>query len=98
MVQLCLRRVITLGKDIESLFYSNLVTMDIEFDGVEVFGIAEVYSKAEADLKKALGDKKDLLKPYQEAMELYRDLKCRKAFEKGFRIGGRIVLEVVGKR
>ena len=87
-----------MGKDIESLFYSNLVTMDIEFDGVEVFDIAEVYSKAEADLKKALGDKKDLLKPYQEAMELYRDLKCRKAFEKGFRIGGRIVLEVVGKR
>ena len=53
-----------MGKDIESLFYSNLVTMDIEFDGVEAFGIAEVYSKAEADLKKALGDRKDLLKAY----------------------------------
>ena len=87
-----------MGKDIESLFYSNLVTTDIEFDGVEAFSISEIYSKAEADLKEALGDRKDLLKPYQEAMELYRELKCRKAFDKGFRIGGRIVLEVVGKR
>ncbi len=87
-----------MGKDIESLYYSDLVTSDIEFDGVEAFSISEIYSKAEEDLRKALGDKKDLLKPYQEAMELYRDMKCRKAFEKGFRIGGRIVLEVIGKR
>lgn len=87
-----------MSESIEKLYEGTLLTFEFPFPDSELISISEDYSRARNELLIALGDNKGCLERLEEAQQRHMNYKCRKEFDKGFRVGGKIILEVLGKK
>lgn len=87
-----------MAENIEKLYLGTLLTNEFPLTDNEMIAISEEYCQAREELLVILGDNRGFLMRLEEIQERHMKYRCRKEFDKGFRVGGKIILEVLGKK